>query len=465
MFLPPQLRRCLPSTSKPIPIPLLLTTFVFLLGTAAYLSFDLSFSTPPLSLEDQAAQLELDLLLPPNLLSETGGRKDLFGSDGEFKRDRETKWIGGIPGWSSFENLYFMGGRFIALTTNSSSIPPVDTLLTDMPFDILSPEEASTAWYDDQRDLAEPRRINELRGGTTFMARSGWGGTTYYYHFVAEVFAGLVYLFTSTSKRFVLPRRMINSGDQWKGFHGGLNEWFMESLAPKTQMLDGDVWTEMSDSGQLFVFDEISVFDRWTAHRHNEQAQLWNKAMGGLYDILPPRDHWWEPVRQQMQSVLRLKGHSAAKAVPKVVYVSRQPSWHRKLIQEDHDSLVSTLKATPGINFQVAEFENMSPAEQISLALQTDIMIGVHGSGLTHEVWMRNGSSLIEIFDAESFIRDYQMVAAPLGFNYFPIHNDTIYDWKTEAKSLLLGPDFSGSSIRVYAPTIEDLVLELVASK
>lgn len=52
----------------------------------------------------------------------------------------------------------------------------------------------------------------------------------------------------------------------------------MESLAPKTQMLDGDVWTEMSDSGQLFVFDEISVFDRWTAHRHNEQAQLWNKV-------------------------------------------------------------------------------------------------------------------------------------------------------------------------------------------
>lgn len=82
----------------------------------------------------------------------------------------------------------------VALTTNSSSIPPVDTLLTDMPFDILSPEEASTAWYDDQRDLAEPRRINELRGGTTFMARSGWGGTSQLFLF----FDALVDLLTKT---------------------------------------------------------------------------------------------------------------------------------------------------------------------------------------------------------------------------------------------------------------------------
>jgi len=29
------------------------------------------------------------------------------------------------------------------------------------------------------------------------------------------------------------------------------------------------------------------------------------------------------------------------------------------------------------------------------------------------------------------------MVAAPLGFKYFPIHNDTIYDWEKEAKGLI----------------------------
>lgn len=43
-------------------------------------------------------------------------------------------------------------------------------------------------------------------------------------HFVAEVFAGLYYLFASSSRLYTFPRRMINSGDQWTGFHGGLNE-------------------------------------------------------------------------------------------------------------------------------------------------------------------------------------------------------------------------------------------------
>lgn len=60
--------------------------------------------------------------------------------------------------------------------------------------------------------------------------------------------------------------------------------WFMESLAPQTQMQDVEIWTEMSESRELFVFDEISIFDRWRAHEHNEQAQLWNKVSETIHN-------------------------------------------------------------------------------------------------------------------------------------------------------------------------------------
>jgi len=124
------------------------------------------------------------------------------------------------------------------------------------------------------------------------------------------------------------------------------------------------------------MFDEISVFDRWTAHKHNEQAQLWNKVSSvascdpeprvcrsltvlillrrlwevsrcssrfrrtrsssdvlpplarfiGLYDTLTPRDHWWEPVRQQIQSVLGVKEVSSASLRRRRVASSSSPA-------------------------------------------------------------------------------------------------------------------------------------------
>lgn len=44
-------------------------------------------------------------------------------------------------------------------------------------------------------------------------------------------------------------------------------------------------------------------------------------------------------------------------------------------------------------------FKNLSqltPAEQITLALETDVLLGLHGAGFTHMVWMKRGSVLFE---------------------------------------------------------------------
>lgn len=53
-------------------------------------------------------------------------------------------------------------------------------------------------------------------------------------------------------------------------------------------MQDGDVWTEMGSSNRLHLFDEITVFDRWAAHRHNQQAQAWNKVSTTPWALFQP---------------------------------------------------------------------------------------------------------------------------------------------------------------------------------
>lgn len=37
-------------------------------------------------------------------------------------------------------------------------------------------------------------------------------------------FCSCYMVFTSVSKEFLFPRRMINGGDEWRGFYSDLNE-------------------------------------------------------------------------------------------------------------------------------------------------------------------------------------------------------------------------------------------------
>ena len=65
------------------------------------------------------------------------------------------------------------------------------------------------------------------------------------------------------------------------------------------------------------------------------------------------------------------------------------------------------------------------------------IMVGIHGNGLTHEMWMPNRSVLVEVrrhclhsvssrltrqlFPPETFLRDYEVIAEATGHSYFGI--------------------------------------------
>lgn len=73
-----------------------------------------------------------------------------------------------------------------------------------------------------------------------------------------------------------------------------------------------------------------------------------------------------------------------------ITYISRQGG-RRSLTDEDHDALVAALIAAGEENdweVVVPRMQAMSKKEQVILAARTTIMIGVHGNGLSHQVWM-----------------------------------------------------------------------------
>jgi len=94
-------------------------------------------------------------------------------------------------------------------------------------------------------------------------------------------------------------------------------------------------------------------------------------------------------------------------------------------VLKNFQDIVSVLKRV-FIGFDILEidFEKMKLNEQIRLSARASIIVGAHGSGLAHQIWMRKGSGTIEIFPYKFTCRDWYEKAAIAGglkyMSYFP---------------------------------------------
>ena len=63
-------------------------------------------------------------------------------------------------------------------------------------------------------------------------------------------------------------------------------------------------------------------------------------------------------------------------------------------------------------------YENLDFENQISLSMGAKTMIGMHGAGLVHALWLKPGSTLIEIFPKNKRRWGYRNIANMLGLQY-----------------------------------------------
>jgi len=62
--------------------------------------------------------------------------------------------------------------------------------------------------------------------------------------------------------------------------------------------------------------------------------------------------------------------------------------------------------------------ENLSIREQLDIVSNSDILIGVHGAGLTWGIFMKEGSQMIEMFPGNSNVDDYRRWCKIANINY-----------------------------------------------
>lgn len=131
-------------------------------------------------------------------------------------------------------------------------------------------------------------------------------------------------------------------------------------------------------------------------------------------------------MRELLLKSLKFEDKLGENGKPLVLIVKRESS-NRKVI--NMNTIIEKIKESCYFcDVRNLKFEDLSITEQVEVASKASVLIGLHGSGLTHVLWMRESTpelktSLFEILPY-GYCRDwYKTAANAAGVEYIPIMN------------------------------------------
>ncbi|KAJ4468696.1 hypothetical protein J3R30DRAFT_3384682 [Lentinula aciculospora] len=382
-------------------------------------------------------------------------------------------------GFTLFDNLYLRNGTLFVVSSDLLKFPPRETILSaplelGLPSNILMPR-------DEHMQFVDPGQAMDLLGsnfihidGTTVIVYENPTYMRHYYHWWGEIILGFwrVYQCARESSPLPFPSRFLLpfvDGGNWRD-EPGINGPLMRAVQPSVSIETSDQWKDFIDLDRTVVFSRVAIINRPAAHRH-PLSQKYNKMIASTLELHPGKS-FWEPLQNDVLRNLLGKGSSISaertlpsNTKPVVTYISRQGG-RRSLTDKDHERLVRTLfeLQTEGLcQVEIPKMQKLSLKQQIELASRTTIMIGVHGNGLTHQLWMPSSprSTVIEIFIPEGYLFDYEFLARNVGHSHYAVWNDTYITTPPDNQNA--PPEFQGKDIPVHGPTVAEIIRHRLA--
>jgi protein O-GlcNAc transferase len=102
-----------------------------------------------------------------------------------------------------------------------------------------------------------------------------------------------------------------------------------------------------------------------------------------------------------------------------VTFIDRKEG--RKLVNQE--AYLQELETTiPHLNIQAIDFTAIDFRRQLEIIRKTDILVGVHGAGLTHGMFLREGSVMVEILPETLNYKGFRNLAGIAGHTYLSAH-------------------------------------------
>jgi capsular polysaccharide biosynthesis protein len=110
-------------------------------------------------------------------------------------------------------------------------------------------------------------------------------------------------------------------------------------------------------------------------------------------------------LRKLKNIVLEKCGANQEMAISRLVYVSRKKARGRKVLNEE-----AIERQLEKLGYEIFCFEDLSFTEQVVLMSEARVLVSIHGAALTNMIFMREGSSVVEIIPKKNGIFDYNIV-------------------------------------------------------
>ncbi|KAF8063985.1 hypothetical protein FPV67DRAFT_1563106 [Lyophyllum atratum] len=418
----------------------------------------------------------------------------------------------------SFPEIRMMTSTGLAALNTAENIASREPTAQNM--DYITPEQARRRWGDSS-DRGEKNRVLSVEGNTVLFNDPSQF-LRHYYHFVAELWFG-VWAFwhgawstpsTSPEAAFRLwhpppPRihRVIFAHSNANGWRDdpGFNAYFLRAAFPSLTVEVQEDWADRiaitADKklqDRAWHFPVLLLADRSAAHRGQICGSQTQRTASEAWEHMKRNNQlmghrvggWWQPMRKAVWHFAgvvsdgkddvrglapEMAGVGLALPMPKkvvITYISRQGVLRRKLKEDDHEGLVAALQslvAGKGGSWElvVLHAEKMTKDEQVQAAARTTILLGVHGNGLTHLVFMKptRASAVIEIFYPGGFAHDYHWTTRALGMDHYAVWDDKYYTHPNEPSVNYPEPGFQGNVIPVSGFAVARLIEEHVERK
>lgn len=215
----------------------------------------------------------------------------------------------------------------------------------------------------------------------------------HYFHFVEILLA--VYVFHRTCMPGVRIERFVVSSPVWSNpRQNDVQRQLMTAVYPDTPVVNLSDFTGT-------VWENVILVDRTLA------VTAINKFLEPVLPLAGPAitalaGEVWRHVGVQPKPV------PAAGTAPRALYVSRRPP--RSLSPDLETRLLDGLR-DHGVAVDVVDYAGLSWSEQVAATASCDLLVGVHGNGLTNLLWLPPHAGVIEIFPAGAHHYDYQVLS------------------------------------------------------
>ncbi len=123
------------------------------------------------------------------------------------------------------------------------------------------------------------------------------------------------------------------------------------------------------------------------------------------------RETLLEPLHGKMAAELT---DIASCSVGKRLYISRRDAKHRRVLNEAE--VIAYLKK---LEFTIVALEDLGLTEQVRLFAQAEIIISLHGSGLTNLIFCRAGTKVVELFSPHYIRHYYWLISQILNLEHY----------------------------------------------